>query len=291
MPSGRTSSSPCTSCPARRGHTSSETGCSHQGTHTFPAFPGCSSVQQPPRDAACTPPTGHHTWVAVEALLRTVPLASVVDTSWLAAIRHTFVKVACRGIACLAWRLEVTNQIAGSRSRQLGQAASLEATRLLVGCILAGFVGLPYGSSVVAVAAACCRSGLLAEPGEVAYLPPIGHLAIHWLLLTELPKEVVEGIHFGHLQNLDAKVVFTDISKMNTNYKMGRNRYDTEKRVKVCMTCHTIALGLLWWGCRTGNLTIPTRTRVIKLGCLLVRCPNIHSTPVWIQRRRLLRLL
>ena len=90
------------------------------------------------------------------------------------------------------------------------------------------------------------------------------------MLLTELPKEVVEGIHFDHLQNLDTIVVFTDISKMNTNYKMGRNRYDTEKRVKVCMTCHTIALGLLWWGCRTGNLTIPTRTRVIKLGCLLV---------------------
>jgi hypothetical protein len=134
-----------------------------------------------------------------------------VGTSWLAAIHHTFVEFACQGIACLPWVLAVGNQTAGFQSlaasvvQQHGQVASLEAGRLLVGCTLAGFVGLPSGWSVVAVAAAC---RLLAESGEAAYLLQDDHLAIHCLLLTELPKEVVEGIHFDHLQNLDAILTF-----------------------------------------------------------------------------------
>lgn len=59
---------------------------------------------------------------------------------------------------------------------------------------------------MVAVAAAC---RLLAEWEEAAYLLPDDHLAIHCLLLTELPKEVVEGIRFDHLQNLDAILTFS----------------------------------------------------------------------------------
>lgn len=75
-------------------------------------------------------------------------------------------------------------------------------------CTFGGLVDLPSGSSAGARAAshpsglmvlgemAYLQIGLL-TPGETAYR----HLTCRRLALTELPKEVGEGLHFAHLQN------------------------------------------------------------------------------------------